>query len=84
MGFSLSQVSTFAHQAPTLARFALARARGQKFPLMVTLELTDKCNFRCVYCQLPQMNRTEAVPAPQRSDAARPASVTRSSPPRPR
>jgi MoaA/NifB/PqqE/SkfB family radical SAM enzyme len=26
---------------------------------MVTLELTDKCNFRCVYCQLPQMNRTE-------------------------
>jgi MoaA/NifB/PqqE/SkfB family radical SAM enzyme len=59
MGFSLQQVSTFAHQAVPLARFAVARATGRKFPLMVTLELTDRCNFRCVYCQLPQMEREE-------------------------
>lgn len=48
-----------ARNAATLARFALARATGRKFPLMVTLELTDKCNFRCTYCDLPHMNRQE-------------------------
>lgn len=46
-------------QIPTLARFALARATGRKFPLMVTMSLTDKCNFRCIYCDLPKMNRPE-------------------------
>lgn len=48
-----------ARNAPKLARFALARAAGRKFPLMVTLSLTDKCNFRCHYCDLPHMNREE-------------------------
>lgn len=48
-----------AKNAPKLSRFAWARATGQKFPLMVTLSLTDKCNFRCQYCELPKMNRDE-------------------------
>lgn len=48
-----------ARQALPLGRFAVARATGRKFPLMVTMSLTDKCNFRCVYCHLPQMNRDE-------------------------
>ena len=48
-----------AQQAAPLGRFALARATGRKFPLMVTMSITDRCNFRCVYCQLPQMNREE-------------------------
>jgi MoaA/NifB/PqqE/SkfB family radical SAM enzyme len=48
-----------ARQAVPLSRFALARATGRKFPLMVTMSLTDKCNFRCDYCCLPQMNREE-------------------------
>jgi len=43
----------------SLARFAFARATGRKFPLMVTMSLTDKCNFRCHYCDLPHMNRDE-------------------------
>jgi MoaA/NifB/PqqE/SkfB family radical SAM enzyme len=42
-----------------LARFGVARATGRKFPLMVTMSLTDRCNFRCEYCRLPQMNRPE-------------------------
>ncbi len=50
---------TILRDALPLARFAVARATGRKFPLMVTLELTDRCNFRCVYCQLPIMNRDE-------------------------
>jgi len=48
-----------ARQLPKLAQFALARATGRKFPLMVTMSLTDKCNFRCHYCDLPHMNRAE-------------------------
>jgi len=66
MGLSLERVSSLAQQAlpmarqmPQLARFALARATKRKFPLMVTMELTDKCNFRCHYCDLPRMNRDE-------------------------
>ena len=66
MGLSLQQVGSLARnavpiarQGSQLARFALARATGRKFPLMVTMSLTDKCNFRCHYCDLPQMNRDE-------------------------
>ena len=50
--------TAFRHALP-LAKFAVARATGRKFPLMVTMSLTDKCNFRCVYCELPHMNRDE-------------------------
>ncbi len=53
------KVLPLAQQAVPLGRFAVARATGRKFPLMVTLSLTDKCNFRCGYCCLPQMNRPE-------------------------
>jgi MoaA/NifB/PqqE/SkfB family radical SAM enzyme len=62
MFLSLTQASrmrSLAHQALPLARFAAARATGQKHPLMVTLSLTDRCNFRCVYCELPIMDRAE-------------------------
>lgn len=52
-------VSSLAQQAMPLARFAVARATGRKFPLMVTMSMTDKCNFRCHYCDLPHMNRDE-------------------------
>lgn len=53
------RVLPMARQAAPLGRFAVARATGRKFPLMVTMSITDKCNFRCVYCQLPVMNRDE-------------------------
>lgn len=64
------KASTLAHKleplvrdAPHLARFAVARATGRKFPLMVTMSLTDRCNFRCVYCNLPNLNRQEMTTA---------------------
>lgn len=57
------RVLPLARQVAPLGRFALARAAGRKFPLMVTMSLTDRCNFRCVYCRLPQMNRGEMTTA---------------------
>src|SRR5262245_9337023 len=63
IGALARQAGPIARNASTLARFALARASGRKFPLMVTLELTDKCNFRCQYCDLPHMNRKEMTTA---------------------
>lgn len=53
------KVLPLARQAGPLAKFGVARATGQKYPLMVTMSLTDRCNFRCDYCCLPQMNREE-------------------------
>ncbi len=43
----------------SLARFLAARARGDKHPLAVTLCLTNRCNFRCVYCHMPETRRQE-------------------------
>lgn len=59
----LSKVGPLVRNALPLARFAVARATGRKFPLMVTMSMTDKCNFRCDYCTLPQMNRPEMTTA---------------------
>src|SRR5256885_6470562 len=63
VGSAAQHVVPMARQAPRLARFALARLTGRKFPLMVTMSLTDKCNFRCEYCDLPHMNRQEMTTA---------------------
>lgn len=55
----LSTVGSIGRQVVPTARFAWARATGRKFPLMVTLSVTDRCNFRCEYCKLPDMDRDE-------------------------
>jgi MoaA/NifB/PqqE/SkfB family radical SAM enzyme len=55
----LSAMGRTARQLGPLGRFAWARALGRKFPLMVTLSITDRCNFRCEYCNLPGMDRDE-------------------------
>ena len=54
-----ARVRLTAHQALPLARFAVARALNRKFPLSATLCLTDRCNFRCVYCKVPSLERDE-------------------------
>jgi MoaA/NifB/PqqE/SkfB family radical SAM enzyme len=59
MAGMLSSIGSMGRQAGPAARFAWARATGQKFPLMVTLSLTDRCNFRCEYCKLPELDRDE-------------------------
>ncbi len=56
---TLAKVGTILKRPLPIARFALARATGRKFPLMVTMSLTDRCNFRCDYCELPHMERPE-------------------------
>lgn len=40
--------------AVPLARYLVARARGHKLPFAVAMSLTDRCNFRCVYCHVPE------------------------------
>jgi MoaA/NifB/PqqE/SkfB family radical SAM enzyme len=55
----MSLLGSLRHQVAPAARFAWARALGRKHPLMVTLSLTDRCNFRCEYCNLPGMDRDE-------------------------
>jgi MoaA/NifB/PqqE/SkfB family radical SAM enzyme len=54
-----SGLRALVNKAWPLARFAAARATGRRFPLMVTMSLTDKCNFHCDYCDLPVMDRGE-------------------------
>ncbi len=55
----LSNIGSIRRHALPAARFAWARATGKKYPLMVTLSLTDRCNFRCEYCKLPELDRDE-------------------------
>ncbi len=55
-GLPLNEVT---HHALPLLRFAGARAVGRKHPLMATLCLTDRCNFRCEYCKVPSLDREE-------------------------
>jgi MoaA/NifB/PqqE/SkfB family radical SAM enzyme len=59
MASVLSSIGAAARGAVPAVRFAWARATGAKHPLMVTLSLTDRCNFRCEYCNLPGMDRDE-------------------------
>src|SRR3954463_11540359 len=54
----MSWFSTVRKAGPA-APFPWARALGRKYPLMVTLSVTDRCNFRCEYCKLPEMDRDE-------------------------
>ena len=59
----LASIGSLKRQALPAARFAWARALGKKHPLMVTLSVTDRCNFRCEYCNLPGMDRDEMTTA---------------------
>jgi MoaA/NifB/PqqE/SkfB family radical SAM enzyme len=45
--------------AAPLGKYLLSRARGGKLPLAVTLSLTNRCNFRCVYCNVPDLPHAE-------------------------
>lgn len=42
-----------------VARFGVARARGESRPFQMTLSLTNRCNFRCEYCHIPLQHREE-------------------------
>ncbi|MFO0552189.1 MAG: radical SAM protein [Polyangiaceae bacterium] len=55
----LTKIGSMSRQVVPGFKFAWARATGAKFPAMVTLSLTDRCNFRCEYCNLPHLDRDE-------------------------
>ncbi|MDQ3036246.1 MAG: radical SAM protein [Myxococcota bacterium] len=42
-----------------LVQLGLRRATGRKSPFQVTLSLTNRCNFRCEYCDIPLQRRDE-------------------------
>jgi MoaA/NifB/PqqE/SkfB family radical SAM enzyme len=55
----LKTVSDAAELVMPLGRYLVARARRDKLPLAVTLSLTNRCNFRCVYCHVPELPHRE-------------------------
>ena len=41
------------------ADFVVKRVVGKKLPFQVSFSLTNRCNFRCVYCDIPLQKRDE-------------------------
>lgn len=59
-------LSLLAHKASRLARQGLPvlqlgarRALRQKSPFQITFSLTNRCNFKCEYCDIPLQHREE-------------------------
>ncbi|MCG3174377.1 MAG: Coenzyme PQQ synthesis protein E [Myxococcota bacterium] len=40
-------------------KLAVSRALGRKAPYQMSLSLTNRCNFRCDYCEIPEQQRPE-------------------------
>lgn len=48
-----------AQQARAVGKLGVRRLRNQKSPFQVTFSLTNRCNFRCLYCEIPLQHREE-------------------------
>ena len=59
MKLDLKTLAATTQLAIPLGRYLYARARQKKLPLAVTLSLTNRCNFRCVYCHVPSLPHAE-------------------------
>lgn len=59
MNLRLKTVSEMSQLVVPLGKYLASRARGGKIPLAVTLSLTNRCNFRCVYCNVPDLAEGE-------------------------
>ncbi len=42
-----------------VVQLGIRRLRGQKSPFQMTLSLTNRCNFKCDYCDIPLQRRAE-------------------------
>jgi MoaA/NifB/PqqE/SkfB family radical SAM enzyme len=45
--------------ASPVAKLGVRRALHHKSPFQMTLSLTNRCNFRCTYCEIPLQHRNE-------------------------
>jgi MoaA/NifB/PqqE/SkfB family radical SAM enzyme len=52
----LRQATQFARPA---VKLGVRRVLGRKSPFQMTLSLTNRCNFRCSYCEIPLQHRDE-------------------------
>lgn len=59
MSTRLKTLSEAAKLALPFGRYLASRVTGGKIPLAVTLSLTNRCNFRCVYCHVPALPHGE-------------------------
>lgn len=52
-------LSSARHQIEPIRDLGLRRLQGKKSPFQVTFSLTNRCNFRCEYCEIPHQHRDE-------------------------
>jgi MoaA/NifB/PqqE/SkfB family radical SAM enzyme len=50
-------------RALPVAQLGARRLQGRKSPFQMTLSLTNRCNFRCEYCNIPLQHRDEMTTA---------------------
>jgi MoaA/NifB/PqqE/SkfB family radical SAM enzyme len=55
----LRRVSRLARQGLPVLRLAARRTLGRRSPFQMTLSLTNRCNFKCEYCDIPLQRRDE-------------------------
>jgi len=58
-GQPVSAVRRAADIALPIVKLGVRRLLGRKSPFQMTLSLTNRCNFRCTYCDIPLQRREE-------------------------
>jgi MoaA/NifB/PqqE/SkfB family radical SAM enzyme len=54
-----NRLVSLARSTMPLAQLGVRRVLGRKSPFQMTFSLTNRCNFRCVYCEIPLQEREE-------------------------
>jgi len=77
----LRRVGRLARQSLPLLQFGARRALSLRSPFQMTLSLTNRCNFKCEYCDIPLQRRDEMTTDEWRGaiDDLREAGMARSS-----
>lgn len=55
----LQRAGRLARQARPVVQLGARRMFGRKSPFQITFSLTNRCNFRCEYCEIPLQHREE-------------------------
>src|SRR5437762_14356485 len=56
---SAGPVSRAARHALPIVKLGMRRLLHEKSPFQMTLSLTNRCNFRCTYCEIPLQQSDE-------------------------